>query len=120
LEYNPRTLLGNLFADIPNDRKTKIALIVLVQNISKEEAKTLALPLANKRAKSLTGVAIPKRGGKENKKGKASQRVGIKKEVVKEAKEEDNVKIKEIEEDNKFPKVNKIVKGKCRSKHKHF
>jgi hypothetical protein len=79
LEYNPRTLLGNLFADIPNNRKTKIALIVPVQNILKEKAETLALSLANKQAKSLTGVAIPKRKGKRDKKGKAGQGVVIKK-----------------------------------------
>jgi len=30
LEYDPRTLLGNLLADIPDNRKTKIALIVPV------------------------------------------------------------------------------------------
>jgi hypothetical protein len=121
LEYNPRTLLGNLLADIPDDGKTKIALIVPVRNISKEEAETLALPLANKRAKSPTGVAIPKRGGKGNKKGKAGQGVSIKKEVAKEeAKEEDNMKIEEIEEDNEFLEVNKIVKGKCGSKRKHL
>jgi hypothetical protein len=30
LEYDPGTLLGNLFADIPDNRKTKIALIVPV------------------------------------------------------------------------------------------
>jgi hypothetical protein len=69
LEYNPRTPLGNLLADIPDDGKTKIALIVPVWNISKEEAETLALPLANKQAKSPTGVAVPKRG----RRGKASR-----------------------------------------------
>ena len=72
LEYNPGTLLGNLLADIPDNRKTKIALIVLVWNILKEEAETLALPLANKQAKSLTGVAIPKKGGKQGNKGSRS------------------------------------------------
>ena len=70
LEYDLRTLLGNLFTNIPNNRKTKIALIILVQNILKEEAKTLALLLANKQAKSLIGVAILKKGGKGNRKGK--------------------------------------------------
>jgi len=30
------------------------------------------------------------------------------------------MKIKEIKEDNKFLKVNKIVKSKCKSKYKHF
>jgi hypothetical protein len=30
LEYKPSTPLGNLLADIPNDGKTKIALIILV------------------------------------------------------------------------------------------
>jgi hypothetical protein len=30
LKYNLRTLSGNLLADIPNNGKTKIALIVLV------------------------------------------------------------------------------------------
>jgi hypothetical protein len=63
LDYDPGTPLGNLLADIPDDGKTKIALIVPVRNLSKEEAKTLALPLASKRAKSPSGVAIPKRGG---------------------------------------------------------
>ena len=62
MEYDPRTLLGNLLANIPNNRKTKIALIVLVWNILKEEAETLTLLLTNKQAKSLIGVAILKRG----------------------------------------------------------
>ena len=70
LEYDPRTLLENLLADIPNNGKTKIALIVPVWNILKEEAETLTLPLANKRAKSPTGVAILKRGGKGNRGGR--------------------------------------------------
>ena len=43
-------------SDIPNNRETKIALIIPVQNILKEEAETLTLPLANKRAKSPTST----------------------------------------------------------------
>jgi hypothetical protein len=109
LEYDPGTPLGNLFADVPNNGKTKIALIVPVQNLFKEEAKTLALPLANKRAKSPTGVAIPKRGRRANRGGKG-QRGGVKKEQLKE---ETKVKIEEeVEEDSDLPKVDKIVSSK--------
>jgi hypothetical protein len=45
-----------LLIDIPKDGKIKIALIIPIWNISKEEVETLALPLANKRAKSPTSV----------------------------------------------------------------
>jgi hypothetical protein len=94
LEYKLSTLLGNLLADIPDNGKTKIALIIPVQNISKEEAKTLALPLANKRAKSPTSAAIPKR---ERRRGKAqSKKASVKREAIKEeVKEEKDIKIKE-------------------------
>ena len=61
LEYDPRALLENLLVDIPNNRKTKITLIVPIWNLSKEEAETLALPLASKQAKSPTSIAIPKK-----------------------------------------------------------
>jgi hypothetical protein len=123
LEYDPGTPLGNLFADIPDDGKTKIALIVPVRNISKEEAETLALPLANKRAKSPTGVAIPKRRGKGNRKGKGGRKVAVKKEVIKEeVEEEEDMKIEEeLEEDNEFPEANEIIGSKrkylCTSKY---
>jgi hypothetical protein len=104
LEYDPGTPLGNLFADIPNNGKTKIALIVPVQNISKEEAETLALPLANKRAKSPTGVAIPKRG-RGGKASRGGQRANVKKETIKEeVKDEKDIKIEEeIQEDSDEP-----------------
>ena len=52
-----------LLIDIPKDGKTKIALIIPIWNISKEEVETLTLPLANKQVKSPTSIAIPKRGG---------------------------------------------------------
>jgi hypothetical protein len=117
LEYESGSPLGNLFADIPNDGRTKIALIVLVQNISKEEAKTLALPLANKRAKSPTGAAIPKRGGKGNKGVKGGRKVVVKKEVIKKEvkEEEDKVKVEEeIDKDFDFPEVNEVIGRKRR------
>jgi hypothetical protein len=117
LEYGSRSPLGNLLADIPNDRRTKIALIVLVRNISKEEVETLALPPANKWAKSPTGAAIPKRRGKGNKGGKGGQKVAMKKEVIKkEVKEEgDKVKVEEeIDEDIDFPEVDEVVGRKRR------
>jgi hypothetical protein len=111
LEYEPSTLLGNLFADIPNNRKTKIALTIPVQNISKEEAKTLALLLANKRAKNLTNAAIPKRGGQEGK-TRGGKKAGVKREVItEEVKKEKDIKIKEdIQEDsNDFQKANNVL-----------
>jgi hypothetical protein len=37
-------------------------LIIPIWNILKEEVETLALPLVNKQAKSLAGIAIPRRG----------------------------------------------------------
>jgi hypothetical protein len=114
LEYKSRSLLRNLLADIPNNRRTKIALIVLVQNISKEEAETLAFPLANKQAKSLTSAVIPKRRRKGNKGGRGGQKVAVKKEVIKkEVKEEEKAKFeKETDKDINFPKVDKVIRKK--------
>jgi hypothetical protein len=114
LEYKSRSLLGNLLADIPNNKRTKIALIVLVQNISKEKAETLALPFANKQAKSPTGAVIPKRGRKGNKRGKGGQKVAMKKEVIKkEVKEKEKAKFKkETNKDIDFLKVNKVIRKK--------
>jgi hypothetical protein len=117
LEYESGSPLGNLLADIPDDGRTKIALIVLVRNISKEEAETLALPPANKRAKSPTGAAIPKREGKGNKGGKRGWKVTVKKEVIKKEvkEEEDKAKVEEeTDEDIDFPLVNKVIGGKQR------
>jgi hypothetical protein len=81
--------------------------------MSKEEAETLALLLANKQAKSPTGVAISRRGGKQVTKGGKGRKGGIKKEQIKEE-EEAKVKIKEeeVEEDSDLPKANKIVSSK--------
>jgi hypothetical protein len=54
-------------------------------------------------------VAIPKRGGRANKRSKG-RRGGVKKEQLKE---ETKVKIKEeVEEDSDLLKVNKIVSSK--------
>jgi len=84
-------------------------LIVLVQNLFKEKAETLALPLANKRAKSLISVTIPKKGERRNK-GSKGQKRDVKKEQIKE---ETKVKIKEeVKEDSDLLKVNKIVSSK--------
>jgi hypothetical protein len=110
LEYDPGTPLRNLLADIPNDGKTKIALIVPVRNISKEEAETLTLPPANKRAKSPTGIAVPKRGGRGVKASKGGRKA-VKKELIKkEVKEEEDIKIEEdIEDDsNDFPEAHNV------------
>lgn len=118
LEYDPGTPLGNLLADIPDDGKTKIALIVPVRNLSKEEAETLALPPANKRAKSPSGAAISKRGGRGGRGGKASRggkKATVKKETIKkEVKEEEDIKIEEeIQEDSDdFPEVNNVLHRK--------
>ena len=87
LEYDPGTPLGNLLADIPDDGRTKLALIVPIRNISKEEAETLALPPANKRAKSPSGAVIPKRGGGGGgggKAGRGGRKANVKKETIKE------------------------------------
>jgi hypothetical protein len=115
LEYEPGSPLGNLLADIPDDGRTRIALIVPVRNISKEEAETLALPPANKRAKSPTGAAIPKRGGKGNKGGKKGQKVAVKRGAIKKEVKEEEEKVKveeETDEDIDFPNVNEVMKGK--------
>jgi hypothetical protein len=115
LEYDPGSPLENLFADIPNDGKTKIALIVPVRNLSKEEAETLVLPLANKQAKSPTGVAIPKRGGKRGRGGRGGRKLAVKTKVIKEEGEEvDKLDIQEEieEEDDELLDVNEINKGK--------
>jgi hypothetical protein len=116
LEYKFGSLLGNLFTNIPNNRRTKIALIVLVWNILKEEAETLALPLANKQAKSLISAVILKRGGKGSKGGRGGWKVVVKKEVVKkEVKEKEKVKFeKETDKDIDFPKVDKVIRKKQR------
>jgi hypothetical protein len=120
IECESRSLLSSLLAEVPDDGKTKIALIILVWNLSKEEAKTFALLLANKQAKSLIGAAIPQRGeGNKNKGSKGGQRnkVVVKKEVIKEEvkEEEDDIKVKfkeETDNDNEFPDVNKVIKRK--------
>jgi hypothetical protein len=67
LGNNLGTLLGNFLADIPNDGKLRIAFVVPIWNLLKEEVETLSLPPANKRAKSPTNVAIPRRGGGQGK-----------------------------------------------------
>jgi hypothetical protein len=87
--------------------------------ICNKEAETLTLPLANKRAKSLSGVAILKKGGRG---GKASRggRKAVKKETIKkEVKEEEDVKIEEDIKDNSnnFLKANNILY--CKRKN-HF
>jgi hypothetical protein len=106
LEYGPGTLLGNLLADIPDDGKTNIALIVPVRNISKE-AETLALPPAKKRAKSPTGVAIPKRGGRGGKASRGGRKANAKSETTKEEVNED------IQEDsNDFPEAYNVLRRK--------
>ena len=118
LEYEPGALLGNLLADVVDNGKTRIALIIPVRNLSKEEAETLSLPLANKRAKSLSGIAIPKRGGGRGKGGKGSRggrgarKTYVKREVVKE--EEGDVKIEEeeVEEDSDFPEAHDVFARK--------
>jgi len=108
LDYELGTLLGNLLADIPDDGKTKIALIIPIRNLLKEEAETLALPLASKRAKSPTSIAVPKRGGggrrgKGGKGGKGGRKPYVKKEAIKEEEEEKGVKVEEeAEEDSDF------------------
>jgi hypothetical protein len=106
LEYGPGTLLGNLLADIPDDGKTNIALVVPVRNISKE-AETLALPPANKRAKSPTGVAIPKRGGRGGKASRGGRKANAKSETTKGEVKED------IQEDsNNFPEAYDVLRRK--------
>jgi hypothetical protein len=117
LEYESGSPLGNLLADIPDDGRTKIALIIPVRNISKEEAETLALPPANKRAKSPTGAAIPKRGGKGTKGGKGGRKVAVKKEVIKKEVKEEEEKVKveeEVDEDIDFPEVDELIGRKRR------
>jgi hypothetical protein len=105
LEYDPGTLLGNLLADIPDDGTTNIPLIIPVRNISKE-AETLALPPANKRAKSPTGVAIPKRGGRGGKASRGGRKANAKSETIKEVKED-------IQEDsNDFPEAYDVLRRK--------
>jgi hypothetical protein len=97
--------LASLLAEVPEDGKTRIALIDPVRNLAKEEAETLTLPPANKRAKSPTGVAIPKRGGNKSKGGK-----GGRKAVVKKEEEDEDVEIKPEEgTDDEFPDLNDIV-----------
>jgi hypothetical protein len=65
-------------------------LIIPIWNILKEEVETLALPLANKRAKSPAGITILRRGeqgGKASRGGwKAVKKERIKKEVKEEVK----------------------------------
>jgi hypothetical protein len=98
-----------LLTDIPDNRKAKIALIVLIRNISKEEAKTLALLLANKQAKSSTSAAVLKRRGQG---GQGGKKANVKKETIKkEVKEEKDINIKEdIQKDsNNFPKVYNVL-----------
>jgi hypothetical protein len=98
-----------LLADIPEDLNTRVALIVPIRNISKEEAETLTLPPANKRAKSPTGDAVPKRGGR-GRGSRGGRKPNVKKETIKEeAKEEEDVKIEEeIQEDSDFLEANEI------------
>jgi len=116
LDYDPGTPLGNLLADVPDDGKTKIALIIPVQNLSKDEAKTLALPPANKWAKSPSSVAIPKRGGR-GKGSRGGRKPDIKKEAIK--KEEENIKVEEeIEDDSDLPEVYDIVTRKRKNNSK--
>jgi hypothetical protein len=113
LEYELRSLLRNLLVDILNDGRTRIALIVLVWNISKEEAETLTLFPTNKQVKSLISVTIPKRGGKGSIRGKGGRKVAIKKEVIKKEvkEEEEKVKVEEDINDN-FLDVDKVIRGK--------
>jgi hypothetical protein len=116
MEYDLGTPLGNLLMDIPNNGKTRIALIVPVWNLLKEEAETLSLPPANKQAKSPTSVAIPKRGGgrgKGGKGGRGGQKPYVKKEAIKDDEEEKAIVVEEeeeeVEEDSDFPEANEIV-----------
>jgi hypothetical protein len=117
LEYDSGTLLYNLLADIPDNRKAKIVLIVPIRNISKEEAETLALLPANKQAKSPTGTAISKKGG-QGKAGRKGKKATNKKKTIKEeVKEEKDIKIEEeIQEDsNDFPEAYNILCYKRRN-----
>jgi hypothetical protein len=90
----------------------KVALIVPTQNVLKEETEILALPPANKQAKSLTGIAIPKREGKQGTKRGKGRKESVKREQIKEG-EETEIKIKEeVEEDSDFLEVDKVVSSK--------
>ena len=93
-------------------------MIILVWNILKEEAETLALPSTNKQAKSLIDTAISKRGGKGNKGGKGGWKVAVKIEVIKKEvkkEKEEKVKVKEeVDKDIDFLEVNKIIERKQR------
>jgi hypothetical protein len=72
---------------------------------------TLVLPLANKRAKSLAGIAILKRREQRGKASRESRKAVKKESIKKEVKEEvKDVKIKEeIEEDSDFLKADEVV-----------
>jgi hypothetical protein len=113
MEYDLGTPLGNLLADIPNNGKTRIALIVPVRNLLKEEAETLSLPPANKRAKSPTSVAIPRRGGrgKGGRGGRGGRKPYVKKEAIKDEEEEKAIVVEEeeVEEDSDFLEADEIV-----------
>jgi hypothetical protein len=66
MEYDLGTPLRNFLTNIPNDRKLRIAFVIPVWNLLKEEVETLSLPLVNKRAKSPTSIAICNRGSPRN------------------------------------------------------
>ena len=111
LGYDPGAPLGDLLADIPDDGKTTIALIVPIRNISKE-AETLALPRANKRAKSLSGAAISKKGGRGGKASRGGKKATVNKETItEEVKEEKDIKIVEDDSDD-FPEAHDVLRHK--------
>ena len=119
LEYSSSTPLASLLADVPEDGKTKIALIIPVRNISKEEAENLVLPRPNKRAKSPTGAVIPKRTLKQEKKKGRPRKGVVKKGEIKdneeEEKEEEECKVKieeDVEEESDFLDVDEIVSNR--------
>ena len=58
LDYPLGSPLQHLLSNIPDNRKTKISLVLSVLNLEKEEARTLTLPLAPKRAKSPSRAPI--------------------------------------------------------------
>jgi hypothetical protein len=118
MRYSLGTPLGNFLTDIPNDGKLRIAFVVLVWNLLKEEVETLSLPLVNKWAKSPTGVAIPRRGGGQGKGGRGGRggwKPYVKKEVIKDEEEEKAIVVEEeeeVEEDSDFPEANDLFTWK--------
>jgi hypothetical protein len=121
--YDLGTPLGTFLVDIPNDRKSRIAFVVPVWNLLKEEVETLSLPLVNKRAKSPTSVAIPRReggqgkGGRGGRGGRGGWKPYVKKEAIKDEEEEKAIVDKEeeeeeVEEDSDFLEANDLFTRK--------